>query len=351
MFTHRKRKAFTVWELVVVILVIVALMALLLPAIRQSNGHSRRNVCTNKMHQIGIALQNHHDSYKRFPGLSTEPFPQMPGGPKTGFSWITRILPFMEETNLYKNISDASGQFARIEDGGRAAFDPAIRDAAGLRHYATIELDSLICPSFSGEPISDLTTGIYAGTLGIDPKANPPIGIGISTYVAIAATDIARMRGDGSAANGVLVPNQGLNMRAIKDGTSKTIIACETRERALNAWIDGSVNWVVGANPNSLPPVRDEKGYLTMPKGSGTALNVGPGKPSAATRYLTKSISPNGYEWAWGPSSEHSGGVVMHVYADAAVRGQTDDIDPTVYLWLITPADNEPVVDPAVNAG
>jgi hypothetical protein len=41
----------------------------------------------------------------------------------------------------------------------------------------------------------------------------------------------------------------------------------------------------------------------------------------------------------------------MHVYADAAVRGQTDDITPTVYIQLITRAGKEPVVDPAVNAG
>src|SRR6185295_11988152 len=184
---------------------------------------------------------------------------------------------------------------------------------------------------------------------GINLKMNPPIGVAISNYVALSATDMARMRGDAADANGVILPRKSMSASDIKDGTATTLIACESREQAMNAWIDGSVNWVVGANPNSPPPVVDEKGYLTMPKGSTTALNVG-GSPGT-TLYLTKNNSPSGLEWAWGPSSQHSGGVVMHVYADAAVRGQTDDIDPTVYIRLITPADNEPVVDPAVNSG
>jgi len=351
MSTRAKRRGFTIWELVVVVFVILLLIGLLLPALQSTNGAPRRNQCTNRMHQIGIALQNHHDSFKRFPALSTEAFPQTPGGPKTGFSWLTRILPYMEETNLYQGISAATNKFTKIADGGVGPFDASVAIKSG-RHFSTVQLDdTLICPQYTGSPISELTASTYAATPGINPKANPPIGVAISTYTAIAATDIARMRGDAAEANGVIAPGKGTMIKAIKDGTSRTLIGCETRERAMNAWIDGSVNWVVGANPNSPPPVPDKDGHLAMPKGSTTALGVGPGAPAKSTRYLTKSNSPVGMEWAWGPSSEHTGGVVMHVYADAAVRGQSPDIDPTVYIRLITPADNDPVVDPAVNSG
>jgi len=348
MLPRETRRAFTIWEVVVAIVVMLGLLALLFPNVRGAREAARRNQCTNKMHQIGIALQNHLDSYKRFPRLSTEPFPQTPGGSETGFSWLTRILPYMEEPNLYQGIAVKSPQFATIANGGTASFNANVKDSSG-RHYSTVQLDALICPSFSGETISELTRTVYSNVPGINLKMNPPIGVAISNYVALSATDMARMRGDAADANGVILPRKSMSASDIKDGTATTLIACESREQAMNAWIDGSVNWVVGANPNSPPPVVDEKGYLTMPKGSTTALNVG-GSPGT-TLYLTKNNSPSGLEWAWGPSSQHSGGVVMHVYADAAVRGQTDDIDPTVYIRLITPADNEPVVDPAVNSG
>jgi hypothetical protein len=131
-------------------------------------------------------------------------------------------------------------------------------------------------------------------------------------------------------------------MGALKDGTSKTVIYCESREASLNSWLDGSVNWVVGANPNNAgPPTKDANGYLTIAPGGTTALNVGPGSPLATTRYLTRANSPNGYEWSFGPSSEHAG-VVIHGFGDGAVRTIVDDVDPTVYIQLITRSDREP---------
>src|SRR6185295_3717810 len=109
-----------------------------------------------------------------------------------------------------------------------------------------------------------------------------------------------------------------------------------------------SVNWVVGADPNNATaPTITPQGLITLPAGAGTALNVGPSRRTPNARYLTSANSPNGYEWAWGPSSEHPG-IVLHVYADASVRAQSDTINPTVYLRLITRAGADPVVDPGV---
>ena len=357
MCTGLKKRAFTLVELLVVIAIIAVLIALLLPAVQAAREAARRNQCTNKMHQIGIALQNHHDSYKKFPQVSTEYFPQTPGGNSTGFSWITRILPFMEETNLYQNIATTSGKFAQIASGGLGAFNSAIKDAGNTRQYATIELDELICPSFAGNPISALSTASpYSGLLGINAASNPPIGVGASNYVALSATYLSLVTSLASASpttnncDGVIIPNKGLNMRTITDGTSKTIIGCESKEQNLNVWIDGSLNWVVGANPNNAAnPTTDANGFLVLTTGT-TALNVG-NPPGTSTFYMGSTSYGSISQWTWGPSSQHSGGVVMHVYADAAVRGQTDDITPTVYIQLITRAGKEPVVDPTVNAG
>src|SRR6478609_6253974 len=69
-----KQHGFTLVELLVVIAIIGILVALLLPAIQAAREAARRTACLNKMKQIGIALQNHHDVKKKFPpGASTEP--------------------------------------------------------------------------------------------------------------------------------------------------------------------------------------------------------------------------------------------------------------------------------------
>jgi len=351
MSVRTRRKAFAAVDLIAVTVVVVLLLGLLLPAVSGSEGNQRRDQCADKLHMLGIALQNHHDAYKKFPVLSTEPYPQRVGStvtPVTGFSWLVRILPFIEEAQLYTGISSTANKFVP----GNAAFSNAVVDANG-RHFATIQLDALICPDYPGDPISKLSNQApYKSVPGQNPTAVPPIGIGISTYTALPATDIAIMKAvtpNQSDANGVIVPNKGINLRAITDGTSKTLVVCESLEESLNSWLDGGVNWRAGANPNNpAPPKLDAKKFLVMAKGDTTSLNVGPGSPDPGTRYLTKAKSPNGYEWAWGPSSRHAGGVVMHVYADAGVRPISESIEPTVYIQLITRAGGEPVVDPSV---
>ena len=71
-----KRKAFTASELVVVTVVAVLAIGLLLPAVLHSQENQRRDSCIHKLKQIGLALHNHHDAHRRFPALSTEPYPQ-----------------------------------------------------------------------------------------------------------------------------------------------------------------------------------------------------------------------------------------------------------------------------------
>ncbi len=52
---------------------------------------------------------------------------------------------------------------------------------------------------------------------------------------------------------------------------------------------------------------------------------------------------------AWGPSSDHSGGVVLHLACDGSVHAITTDVDPSLYVQLVTRAGREPVTLPDVN--
>jgi prepilin-type N-terminal cleavage/methylation domain-containing protein len=67
MVTKSKERGFTLVELLVVIAIIGVLVALLLPAIQAAREAARRNSCQNKLKQLGVALQNHHDVQKNFP--------------------------------------------------------------------------------------------------------------------------------------------------------------------------------------------------------------------------------------------------------------------------------------------
>jgi len=89
----RRRGALTLVELLVVIAIIGVLVALLLPAVQAAREAARRSQCINNLRQLGLSLNNHHDTFNILPFART-------GGRPQSISWAPLILPYIEQKNL-----------------------------------------------------------------------------------------------------------------------------------------------------------------------------------------------------------------------------------------------------------
>jgi type II secretory pathway pseudopilin PulG len=86
-------------ELLVVIAIIGILVALLLPAIQAAREAARRSQCSNNLKQLGIALQNHHDTFGTFP-----PFRHLGDSFRDRINGLVPLLPFIEQQAAYDDI-------------------------------------------------------------------------------------------------------------------------------------------------------------------------------------------------------------------------------------------------------
>jgi len=156
---HRRRPAFTLVELLVVIGIIGLLVALLLPAIQAAREAARRMKCQNHLKQIGLALHNYHDTHKRFPPGTVakrwrrvgsvycflHPAPGTSNSVVTDYlGWRCRILPFLEQETVYDQIDFNNGCLHQSEGG-----DPSQNHNWEVAKNA---IPVYVCPSESWTP-------------------------------------------------------------------------------------------------------------------------------------------------------------------------------------------------------
>jgi prepilin-type N-terminal cleavage/methylation domain-containing protein/prepilin-type processing-associated H-X9-DG protein len=116
------RAALTLIELLVVLAIVGVLTALLFPVVQQTRESSRRTACGNRLRQIALGLHSYHDANSRMPPpaiVASSPGLVTICGSGTGYlaqdvigeagrgagfhgtSWMLRVLPYVEQSNLY----------------------------------------------------------------------------------------------------------------------------------------------------------------------------------------------------------------------------------------------------------
>ncbi len=307
------RRGFTLIELLVVIAIIAVLIALLLPAVQQAREAARRSQCKNNLKQLGLAMQNYHESSRCFPF----------GFDDRETMWNAMLLPQIDQSPLYKTFIFAESGLGNWN----AAGSPNTKAGGTL-------IAAFRCPSMP-QPEHFTDNGI-AGRVPNSYRVCAGSNIFSDNVSTIPAGSPAGSRAlEQVPHDGMFFGCSSVRISDIRDGTSSTIMIGESYTD-VNFSKDGNRTdvWQFGS---------PEMGGWTPANQSGGEHSEG--VASAGPRMNSRLIPTlTGYEMEVSFGSYHIGGVHFAM-ADGSVRFISQSINITIYRGLGSRAGREVVAD------
>jgi prepilin-type N-terminal cleavage/methylation domain-containing protein len=344
--SHR-RTAFTLVELLVVIAIIAILIGLLLPAVQAAREAARRSQCGNNLRQIGLAFQEHHDTYNLLPsaGLHCCRGPNYINGvPRSSgqdqrAGWGFQILPYLELSHIW----NPPGQLTQQEklDIAREAVIPTFACPTRRGGAGTTVLSGRYTV-FDEDPNRDWDGDGRPGDAELWGNANHSgwaswdnVQIQMTDYASVAASHDA---GWHSRMFSPVPWRVGINIGSINDGTSNQAMVGEKYMPNRTSQMrnsDQDVGYVDGWDPDM---VRFTNRWNDGWNG-GSPQNPMPYEiwmPYSDAR----NPDPGWGDWRFGgPHPEK----FLMCYADATVHPIPFNVDPVVWYRLGDRRDGIPV--------
>jgi prepilin-type N-terminal cleavage/methylation domain-containing protein/prepilin-type processing-associated H-X9-DG protein len=328
----RRPVGFTLVELLVVIAIIGILVALLLPAIQAAREAARRSQCQNNLKQLTLAMLNYQGSQKAFPPSV------LVGGVGTSFgAWSaqSRVLPYLEETNLFQGIDFKLSYSLQTTDAGKAV--------------KLNKIKVLTCPSEQNDKPK-----LNATTNAVD---NWYINYAVNVGVWLVWDPKTQQGGEGA-----FFPNSQLTPGRFTDGLSKTICMAEVKAftpglqtpKNANPSLPGSPSDVCGLGGTQKAEYTHTEWTDGKMKESGFTATFTPNTNVPCSFSGTSSdidwVNANESATTTDPpvyaavtSRSYHAGVVNVGFMDGSVHGVNDDVDLTAWRALATRAGSETV--------
>ncbi|HJZ57543.1 MAG TPA: DUF1559 domain-containing protein [Gemmataceae bacterium] len=316
-----RRSAFTLIELLVVIAIIAILIGLLLPAVQKVREAAARAKCANNLKQLAIAAHAYHDVEGAFPvnSLITD---QNNNWVSPNWSWLARILPYIEQGNLYQQ----AGIPTQRLDGGAAIRNPP----TNLTQIAVAtQVNTFLCPS---DPSS---------TQARTDRANlPGMLVGLTNYKGVAGGNWGYYRNATLANDAGTPPNIAADARwmnpstingsynGLNDGDGIFFRADYRIKRRIASITDGTSNtFMIGED---IPEKNIHCSWPFANTATGTCAIAPNCKRTNGTEFAATDW-PNVYSFR----SRHPSGL-QFALADGSVRFINDSIPLATYRAMAT---------------
>jgi prepilin-type N-terminal cleavage/methylation domain-containing protein/prepilin-type processing-associated H-X9-DG protein len=314
-------------ELLVVIAIIGILLALLLPAIQAARETARRTQCVNHLRNLALATLQFETQQKRFPPASQEREPDVSDDikpPLANHNGISFVLPYFEAGATFEAIDfDYDWDHPRNEDRTK-------QNVSGI----------LLCPSAPNarehRHVTDYITAVRVAVSG-SPSLKPLILTG--RIDSKGGTDDNQPAWDGILQRDRLVFDKkawagGSLVIDPKNSDRRRVRGSQVTDGLSHTWM-----WYEAAGK---PLIYRRGNFIEENTSSNSRFRwASPLTWMTINDYCGESQIIN-CDNVNKPYSFHEGGANI-AYADASVRFHSDDLDPQLFVALLTMAGEDAI--------